>query len=95
MSSSEETPEEREKRLYKEKLQSLTWKGAAGNGRFVHRPKPNMSWEKGITGESRPDGTFMPYLDANLNPITTKGYADRRGQYDKALSELRATPPSE
>lgn len=71
--STEETPEEREKRLYKEKLKSLTMRGGHKDGRHVHRPKPNMSFDGAIQGERRADGTFMPYLvGPDQIPVTQK-----------------------
>jgi hypothetical protein len=36
------------------------------------------SWEAGVTGETRRDGSFMPYLDRSLQPIGVKEMADNR-----------------
>lgn len=36
------------------------------------------SWEAGVTGERRADGSFMPYVDGNLEPIGVKEMADQR-----------------
>ncbi len=94
------TPEEKaEIDAYKEKLQSLRFgqvPGGTREGKFVFRPKPNMSWEKGIQGEHRPDGSFMPYVRASdLSPITAKQMADNRGNFERQIRELRsgAAPP--
>jgi hypothetical protein len=42
------------------------------------RPMVQPSWEAGIAGETRKDGSFMPYLDKSLNPIGVKEMADNR-----------------
>lgn len=42
------------------------------------RPIQQPSWEAGVAGETRPDGSFMPYLDKNLNEIGVKEMADNR-----------------
>ena len=47
-------------------------------------------WEKGIAGESRPNGTRMPYLDKNGSVIPIKAFSE--GKYAKgqeALKKLR------
>ena len=89
-SSDDRTPEEIE--AYKEKLRSLTMKGGQKDGKYVFRPKPNMSWEQGIQGEHRPGGTFMPYVRASdLTPITAKQMADNRGHFEKQIKDLRSS----
>jgi hypothetical protein len=40
------------------------------------------SWEKGQAGETRVDGSFMPYLDKNLEPIGVKEMADNRSSLE-------------
>jgi hypothetical protein len=42
------------------------------------RPMKQPSWEAGVAGETRPDGSFMPYLNKNLNEIGVKEMADNR-----------------
>jgi hypothetical protein len=42
------------------------------------RPMVQPSWESGGTGETRRDGSFMPYLDESLQPIGVKEMADDR-----------------
>jgi hypothetical protein len=49
------------------------------------RPKVNCSWEAGISGESRPGGTFMPHLDATGRPIRVKEAGERR----RELTDIR------
>jgi hypothetical protein len=49
------------------------------------------NWERGVTGEHRPDGTFMPYLDTSGDVIRNKQMSE--GTFDKAktaLHELRS-----
>ena len=42
------------------------------------RPMQQPSWEAGVAGETRPDGSFMPYIDSSLNEIGVKEMADNR-----------------
>lgn len=92
-SSDERSPEEQaEIDAYKAKLRSLSFgqvPGGTREGRYVFRPGPNMAWEKGISGEHRPDGSFMPYVTPDLKPITVKQFADQRGNYERQISDLR------
>ena len=61
------------------------------------RPRSNAEyngWERGIAGERRKGGTFMPYLDAKGNTIPIKEHVAkrhhhkeiRRRQHDQAVS---------
>lgn len=69
-------------------------RGGHKDGKFVYRPKPDMSWEKGIQGETRPDGSFMPYVRASdLSPITAKQMADNRGSFEKQIKQARTGDP--
>ncbi len=45
------------------------------------RPRFN-SWEAGVAGEHRPDGSFMPYVHADGSKIHTKEMADNRRQLE-------------
>lgn len=78
---------------YKEKLRSLSWgkvPGGSRTGRYAFRPMPNLSWEKGIAGEHREDGSFMPYLNADgLHPMNVKQFADNRGGYESQIEQLK------
>jgi hypothetical protein len=49
------------------------------------RPKVNCSWEAGISGESRPGGTFMPYLNGRGQRIRVKEFAEKR----RVLTDIR------
>ena len=63
------------------KGKNLTLASAATPTRGRHQPMRPMvepSWEKGKAGEHRPDGSFMPYLDSQLDPIGVKEMADKR-----------------
>lgn len=62
--------------------------GAAKSGRRG-RPSDNArynGWERGVTGEHRPDGTFMPYLDSTGTVVRNKRMSE--GQFDKAKEVL-------
>jgi hypothetical protein len=87
--------EDKAKAEYKAKLQSLAFgKVPGGNrsGKFVFRPKPNASWEAGVKGETRADGSFMPYLDQHGSPIGVKQWGEKRHEYEARLTELRNPP---
>jgi hypothetical protein len=49
------------------------------------RPPVNCSWEAGVAGESRPDGSRMPYLDEKGQKIRLKEYGEKRHE----LTEIR------
>lgn len=56
---------------------------------------PNPAWERGIKGETRPDGSFMPYLaPGTRSPLRVKEYGEKRREIDAAISNLktRSTP---
>jgi len=44
-------------------------------------------WERGIASEERPNGTRMPYLNAQGDPIRNKAFAS--GQHAKSLESLK------
>lgn len=49
------------------------------------RPKTESSWEAGVAGEHRADGSFMPYTDAQGRKIRVKEMAERR----RELTDIR------
>ena len=51
-------------------------------------PAPHRynQWEKGVAGESRPGGGFMPKIDAQGAPIPIKKYSE--GAFHKAEQTL-------
>jgi len=64
-----------------------------GAATSVRKGKPDSNsryngWERGVVGEERPDGTFMPYLSGEGSPIRNKAVSE--GKYDKAQSALKA-----
>lgn len=55
------------------------------------RPGPRyMSWEAGRAGEHRRDGSFMPHLGADLQPMGIKEYSENRHRYEDRLRQVRA-----
>lgn len=51
------------------------------------------SWEKGVAGEHRPGGIFMPYLRPGaLTPLSLKEQADRRPQIETQIKQLKSDP---
>jgi len=53
----------------------------------VPPPQANPAWERGISGEHRPGGTFVPYLDSEGKRIGVKKFADNRKKYERILRE--------
>jgi len=63
------------------KAKNLTLSSTATPTRKRHqpfRPMVQPSWEAGVSGERRADGSFMPYVDKSLQPIGVKEMADNR-----------------
>lgn len=58
------------------------------------RPGPRfMSWEAGRAGEHRRDGSFMPYLGSDGQPIPIKDWGENRHRYEDRLRQVRAGIP--
>jgi len=54
-------------------------------------PQRYNNWEKGTAGETRPDGSRMPYLDKFGSEIPIKKYSEGAFAKDKsALDNARA-----
>ena len=67
------------------KAKNLTLSSVATPTRGRHqpfRPMEQPSWEAGTTGEKRADGSFMPYLGKDLEPIGVKEMADNRSSLE-------------
>jgi hypothetical protein len=43
------------------------------------------AWERGVAGEHRPDGSWLPYLNSNLDPMPIKEYGENRHQVDEGI----------
>lgn len=50
--------------------------------------KNEPSWEKGIAGEHRPGGTFMPYIDREGQPIHVKAFGENRHRLEAARRDI-------
>ena len=94
MSSTETHPEPpdeaAEKAAFKEKLATLGFGRVPGGnrqGKFVYRPAQRSSWENGVAGEHRPDGSFWPHLHADSKPIRVKEWAENRTVYERNLRD--------
>ena len=62
------------------------------SGMVKHNGKPPAAhrynqWEKGVAGEHRADGSFMPKLDKNGSVIPIKKYTE--GKFNKAEAQVR------
>lgn len=60
-----------------------------------HNRKPpkahtNNQWEKGISGENRGHGTFMPYLGADGKPLPIKQKTDAEHKVKTLRAKLNA-----
>ncbi len=79
---------------FKERTRSLNWGRVPGGTRSFSPPaqKQDPSWEKGVAGEHRPGGGFVPYLDERRNIVGVKRFADRRGEFEAKLRQLENAP---
>ena len=68
---------------------ALTAAAAPSRQNKVPPPQANPAWEKGIAGEHRRGGTFVPYLDAEGKHIGVKKFADNRTKYERILREKK------
>ena len=79
----------------KRNLQSPALTAACTPTRTMNRVPPRKqdpAWERGVAGEHRPDGSFMPYLrPADQTPMKVKEFADNRTKYEKVLREMRSS----
>ena len=93
MTPESSSPDEAAKAAYKEKLRSLAFGRVPGSTRSgtngIRRNNVHANWEKGIKGESRPDGSFMPYLNATGDPIRMKDWSENRHKYEATLNQVR------
>lgn len=49
------------------------------------------AWERGVAGEHRPDGSFIPYLNATTSePIGVKEFGEKRHIYEQAIQDLHS-----
>lgn len=77
----------------KEKNLSLASAAVPTRGRRQpFRPMREPSWEAGTAGETRKDGSFMPYLGADLNPIGVKDMADNRSRLETIRKDQLHNP---
>lgn len=78
---------------YREKLRSLSFGKVPGGNRSgqgkLRKPTYNNGWERGIKGEHRADGSFMPYVDQDMNPIRMKQWSENEHSYKEQLDQLR------
>lgn len=70
---------------------------SATPNRSANRPQPfremrEPSWEKGIAGEHRPGGGFVPYLNPDGSRMGVKELADRRGHVEAGIKRLKTDP---
>lgn len=55
---------------------------------------PDPAWERGIVGERRPDGSFMPVLRPGSvgTPLRVHEHSSIRGQVDEGIKRLKTDP---
>tara|TARA_R100001530_G_scaffold124428_1_gene92614 strand:+ start:122 stop:472 length:351 start_codon:yes stop_codon:yes gene_type:complete len=68
---------------------ALTAAAAPSTKNKVPPPQANPAWEKGIAGEHRRGGAFVPYLNADGERIGVKKFADNRTKYERILREKK------
>lgn len=56
------------------------------------RPMVEPSWEKGIAGERRCDGSFMPYLNDHREVMGVHELAEKRQDVEAAVTRLKTDP---
>jgi hypothetical protein len=81
------------------KIRTLRFDGSAvsvGRQSRGTRPArvPDPAWERGVAGERRPGGGFMPYLNSNLTEIGVKEYGERRHELDAKRKAQLTNPTS-
>jgi hypothetical protein len=74
---------------------ALTADAAPSIKNKVPPPQANPTWEKGISGTHRPDGSFAPYLKSDGSRIGVKDFADNRKKYERILRERRNQPTTQ
>ena len=58
------------------------------------RKVQDPSWEKGRAGETRADGSFMPYLDRQGQPMGVKELSSKRSVVESTRREqINSTQP--
>jgi hypothetical protein len=76
-----------EELTFKEKLHSLQFARPPRSDRVIKasqvRPMAEPSWERGIAGERRPDGSFMPYLSGDGSPMGVHEAQSRHGDIEE------------
>ena len=68
---------------------ALTAAAAPSRMNKVPPPQADPAWERGIAGEHRRGGTFVPYLDGEGKRIGVKDFADNRTKYERILREKK------
>ena len=68
---------------------ALTAAAAPSTKNKVPPPQANPVWERGVAGEHRRGGTFVPYLDGEGQRIGVKDFADNRKKYERILREKK------
>ena len=55
--------------------------------------KADPAWERGVAGEHRPGGGFMPYLnDSGTDVMRVKEAGERRREIDERVKRLKGDP---
>ena len=68
---------------------ALTAAAAPSRKNKVPPPQANPAWEKGIAGEHRRDGSFVPYVHTDGSRIGVKEFADNRTKYERIIREKK------
>ena len=68
---------------------ALTAAAAPSRMNKVPPPQANPAWERGIAGEHRRGGSFVPYVHADGSRIGVKEFADNRTKYERIIREKK------
>jgi putative FmdB family regulatory protein len=66
---------------------ALTAAAAPSRMNKVPPPQANPVWERGVAGEHRRDGSFVPYVHNDGSRIGVKEFADNRTEYERNIRE--------
>jgi hypothetical protein len=61
------------------------------HNRKAPAPHTNNNWEKGVAGENRGRGTFMPYLGQDGKPLPIKQRSEAESKVKKLRERLQAS----
>lgn len=71
---------------------AITPNRIANGKKVLTKHVADPAWERGVAGERRPDGSFMPLLTDTRSPMGVKERGERRSEIDQQLRRLKNDP---